>query len=118
MSTTSDATSVAPDLTDPIWTIEHVARCFHRSVDTAREYTGRDDFPAARRLGDAGGQLLWTREDVLAWFLTLPLVPAAARRRRRVDAPALVAPAPAKPGAYNPSYKPRARRAASKGRTA
>ena len=118
MPTTANASSVTPDQTDPIWTIEHIARCFHLSVDRAREYTGRDDFPAARRLGDAGGRLLWTREDVLAWFLTLPPVPAAARRRRRVDSPAPAVPAPAKPGAYRPSYKPRARRAASKGRAA
>lgn len=51
--TANNASSVAPDLTDPIWTIEHIARCFRLSDDRARDYTSRDDFPAARRLGDS-----------------------------------------------------------------
>jgi hypothetical protein len=33
------------DLSVPIWTIEHVAAAFHLSVDAAREYTYREDFP-------------------------------------------------------------------------
>ena len=39
------------DLFDPVFAIEHVAALFHVSVDTAREYTYRRDFPAARLLG-------------------------------------------------------------------
>ena len=33
------------DLSVPIWTIEHVAAAFHLSVDAAREYTYRENFP-------------------------------------------------------------------------
>ena len=48
--TTTNALSRA-DLLDPVFTIEHVAALFHVSVDTAREYTYRRDFPAAHLLG-------------------------------------------------------------------
>jgi hypothetical protein len=60
------------DLSVPIWTIEHVAAAFHLEVDTAREYTYREDFPRPR----AGfSRNLWTREEVLAWFTALPSKP-------------------------------------------
>ena len=59
----------AISLNDPIWTIEHVAWTFHVAVDTAREYTYRQDFPASHVLGS---RLLWDREDVLRWFRALP----------------------------------------------
>jgi len=36
------------DLQVPIWTIDHVAAALHTSVDTAREYTYRTDFPAPK----------------------------------------------------------------------
>jgi hypothetical protein len=46
------------DLSVPIWTIEHVAAALQLSVDTAREYTYRTDFPHPR----AGfSRDLWTR---------------------------------------------------------
>lgn len=57
------------DLSVPIWTIEHVAAVLHLSVDTAREYTYRPDFPAAK-VGFARN--LWLCEEVLAWFAQLP----------------------------------------------
>ena len=57
------------DLSAPIWAIEHVAAALHLSVDTAREYTYRAGFPAAK----AGfARNLWLREEVLAWFAELP----------------------------------------------
>ena len=56
------------DLSVPIWTIEHVAAAFHLSVDAAREYTYRKDFPRPR----AGfSRNLWTRQEVLDWFTGL-----------------------------------------------
>lgn len=53
----------------PVFTIEHIAALFHVSVDRAREYTYRDDFPASF---DLGARNLWDREEVLTWFRTLP----------------------------------------------
>ncbi len=73
-----------PDLDDPVWTVQHLAACFHVTVDTAREYTYRDDFPGSHLLG---ARLLWDREDVLAWFRGLPAQTAAARRRTRATPP-------------------------------
>jgi predicted DNA-binding transcriptional regulator AlpA len=67
------------DLADPVFTIQHVAALLHVSVDTAREYTYRDDFPAAAWLG---ARLLWDREEVLAWFRGLPRQAAADRKRK------------------------------------
>lgn len=78
-----------PDLNDPVWTIAHVARCIHVTVDRARDYTSRPTFPGARRLGATTGKLLWTREEVLAWFANLPAVSAADRRRTSAAAPLL-----------------------------
>ena len=57
------------DLQVPIWTIEHLAAALHASVDTAREYTYRTDFPAPKA---PFARNLWTREEVLAWFDQLP----------------------------------------------
>ena len=57
------------DLQVPIWTIEHLAAVLHASVDTAREYTYRTDFPAPKA---PFARNLWTREEVLAWFDQLP----------------------------------------------
>ncbi|TQL60137.1 helix-turn-helix protein [Oryzihumus leptocrescens] len=76
------------DLSDPIYTIETVAALLHVSIDTARQYSYRADFPAARELG---ARLLWDREELLAWFRALPRRTAADRRR----AAAPEAPAPA-----------------------
>jgi hypothetical protein len=77
--TTINAASTVPDLGDPIWTVEYIPLCFHIEVDTTREYTARDDFPAPRRLSPGGGRLLRPREDVLAWFVRLPTMPAGSR---------------------------------------
>ena len=46
------------DLSDPIWTIDHVAAALSVSVDTAREYTYRADFPAPKA---AFSRNLWRR---------------------------------------------------------
>lgn len=94
------------DLTDPVWTIQHLAACFHVTVDTAREYTYRDDFPGSHLLG---ARLLWDREDVLSWFRDLPSQTAADRRRRET-APAMPATTSLRPAA---SYRPRASRRAA-----
>ena len=57
------------DLQVPIWTIEHVAAALHASVDTAREYAYRTDFPAAKA---PFARNLWARAEVLARFDQLP----------------------------------------------
>jgi hypothetical protein len=90
-----------PALADPIFTIEHVAALLHVTVDAAREYTYRADFPGARM---PGARLLWDREDILAWFRALP-TKSTADRRRAAAAPV----APQRP--RTSSYTPRARRA-------
>lgn len=57
------------DLSDPIWTIHHVARVLHLSVDRAREVSYSAGFPAPR----AGfSRNLWLRAQVLDWFEALP----------------------------------------------
>lgn len=57
------------DLSDPIWTIHHLARALHLSVDRAREVTYSPTFPAPR----AGfSRNLWRRAQVLDWFDALP----------------------------------------------
>jgi hypothetical protein len=86
-----DNTDWALSPNDPIWTIEHISCVLHVAVDTAREYTYRDDFPASR---DLGARNLWPRDEVLAWFMQLP------PRQRREATPAPMA-APAR-RAYRP----------------
>ena len=68
MNTTHTPLS-ALDLSSPVYAIESIALLLHVSVDTARQYTYRKDFPAPRVLG---ARNLWMREDVLAWFAALP----------------------------------------------
>lgn len=101
------------DLADPVWTIEHVARCFGLSVDRAREYAARDDFPEARRLGGGRGRLFWTREGVLAWFSGLPSLSAAERRLPASAAASTAASCLPAASGYKPAYRPRARKNAS-----
>jgi hypothetical protein len=68
-TTSAGAPALPVDLSDPIWTIHHLARALHLSVDRAREFTYTADFPAPR-----GGfsRNLWLRPEVLDWFATLP----------------------------------------------
>jgi hypothetical protein len=54
---------------DVVYTIEHVAALFHVTVDSAREYTYRQDFPPAHQLG---ARLLWDREEILACSAPCP----------------------------------------------
>jgi hypothetical protein len=70
-ATTSAAGALAlrVDLSAPIWTIHHVARALHLSVDRARELTYTAGFPAPR---SGFSRNLWLRQDVLAWFEKLP----------------------------------------------
>ncbi len=106
------------NLSDPIWTIEHVAAAFDLSVDTAHEHTYRPGFPVPK---DGFSKNLWRREDVLAWFAELPGRP---RRRSRPTntagaatgaatgsmQPGTAAARPASPAAPGVrSYKPRSR---------
>jgi hypothetical protein len=95
-------------LSDPVWTIQHLATCFHVSVDTAREYTYRGDFPGTHLLG---ARLLWDREEVLSWFRCLPSQTAADRRRETGPAvPATVTTYVPRPAG---TYRPRASRRAA-----
>jgi hypothetical protein len=111
------------DLSVPIWTIEHVAAAFHLSVDAAREYTYRTDFPRPR----AGfSRHLWTRQEVLDWFAALAPKPRGRAGRgtgtvstatvartasRPADTRPAAAPAGTRPGGRPSgapkSYKPR-----------
>lgn len=89
---------MTPNLDQPIWTIDHVSAALHVSVDTAREYTYRTDFPRPKAPFHAH---LWCREAVLAWFRSLPDKPQTERRQ------ALPTPAPS--GADVPQGTPPAR---------
>ena len=66
---TSTHDTVQPDIADPIYTIEHVARLLHVSVDRAREYTYQHAFPAPFILG---ARHLWDRQEILDWVRSLP----------------------------------------------
>ena len=89
MATTSASSAIEirrqPNLSDPIWTVEHVATCFGLSVDRTRDYTREEGFPAARRLAGDAGRLYWHRDAVLDWFLQLPIVTRQQRRRTTTD---------------------------------
>jgi len=104
--TTTDhqVVELLPDLNDPVWTIAHVARCFHVTVDRARDYTSRPSLPGARRLGATTGKLLWPREEVLAWFADPPAVSAADRRRTSAATPP---PSRTASGRARTAYTPR-----------
>jgi hypothetical protein len=102
--TETRAAGATADLTDPIWTVEHIAGCFHIKVVTAREYTYR----AFAAPGDSPP----TGAGTSGSGPTCSLIhrPPAARRRResaaaeRTHAPAATLTAPAK----NPrSYRQR-----------
>jgi hypothetical protein len=60
------------DTRDAVYTIEHVAALFHVKVDSAREYTYRQDFPPAHQLG---ARLLWDRDEMVGRLLRLSLLP-------------------------------------------
>jgi hypothetical protein len=105
------------DLSVPIWTIEHVAAAFHLSVDAAREYTYREDFPRPR---DGFSRNLWTRQEVLDWFAGLPPkprgrtgrgkgTPSTATVARTTPRPAGTRPAPAAGRLVPPSRTRRGR---------
>jgi hypothetical protein len=72
------------ELSRPIWDINHVADALFVTIDRAREYTYRADFPAAK---DGFAKNLWLREDVLDWFAGLQHRPA--KRSARGRAPVL-----------------------------
>lgn len=92
------------DLSVPIWTIEHVAAGFHLSVDAAREYTSRTDFPRPR----AGfSRHLWTRHEVLDWFAGLAPKPRGrAGRGTGTVSTATVARTAARPANTRPASAP------------
>jgi predicted DNA-binding transcriptional regulator AlpA len=87
------------DTRDVVFTIQHVAALFHVKVDSAREYTYRQDFPPAHQLG---ARLLWDRDEILAWFRSLPRLTLADRRRGEsvVAVEAVVAPRAARTSQY------------------
>jgi hypothetical protein len=96
---TSNPALTQVDTRDVVYTIEHVAALFHVKVDSAREYTYCPDFPPAHQLG---ARLLWDREEILAWFRSLPRLTLADRRRGESDvaAEANVAPRAARTSQY------------------
>lgn len=58
------------DLSSPVWTLGHFAQAFSISTRTAREYSRRHGLPAPRTIG--GRDLLWLREEIVAWFVAQP----------------------------------------------
>lgn len=116
-SSASTAAAVTPwlpvDLSDPIWTIHHVARALHLSVDRAREFTYTADFPAPR----AGfSRNLWLRSEVLDWFDKLPTgerrtATTATRARRDIgNQNGTSRRDSSRPGGTKRTYKPRTAR--------
>lgn len=90
------------DLAVPIWTIDHVAAGLHLSVDAAREYTYRPDFPRPR----AGfSKNLWTRTEVLDWFAGLPLKPRGRAGKGTVSTATVARTAP-RPAGTRPASAP------------
>lgn len=85
------------DLNRPIWDINHLADALFVTVDRAREYTYRADFPAAKH---GFAKNLWLREEVLDWFAGL------AGRTGEQPAPAAVRVVSDQGTAFKP-YTPR-----------
>jgi predicted DNA-binding transcriptional regulator AlpA len=104
-----NSTTLAVDINHPIFTLHHVAAFLHVGVDRARHYVARPDFPRPRRLTDGGGRHLWLRDDVLQWFMGLPLLPAPVVPDQRTAQPAQPVPQPVQ----HSTYRPRPRRAVS-----
>ena len=107
MTTSHSTTSAAladPDLTDPLFAIEHLARLFLVAVDTAREYTYRADFPKPIKVGR---RCLWVPDEVLAWIRKQPRFSVDQRKKTAAQvAPSVQAATP------QMRYKPRKRRGA------
>ena len=82
-----------PDLllSDPIWTVKHVAKAFNMTEDRARRHTYRPDFPRPKQGFDTN---LYCREAVLAWFRDLDEIPATAAMERRAREVAKATQAP------------------------
>jgi hypothetical protein len=103
------------DLPAPIWGIEEIAAVLELEVDSAREYTYREDFPRPR---DGFSRNLWTREKVLDWFAGCR---TSARSRRQGHAqqgdggphrvPSGRHPRGHGPGRHPPDRRPSGRRA-------
>lgn len=102
--TTTPALS-APDLTDPLFAIEHLARLFFVEVDTAREYTYRADFPQPIKVGR---RWLWLPDEVMGWTRKQPRF--TVDQRKRGAAPVTPAAQSAVP---HSNYKPRKSRRAA-----
>lgn len=85
-SNSTDPVLSAPDLTDPMFAIEHLARLLYVEVDTAREFTYRDDFPKPIKIGR---RWLWFPDEVLGWARKQPRY--SVDQRKRTPAP-VVAP--------------------------
>lgn len=87
-----------PDLhlSDPIWTVKHIAKAFNITEDRARRHTYRPGFPRPKEGFDAH---YYCREAVLAWFRNLEEIPPTAaierRARERAKAAQLPTQAPA-----------------------
>jgi hypothetical protein len=84
--------------------LEHLDRLFLVEVDTAREFTYRDDFPQPIKVGR---RWFWFPEEVLAWTRQQPRFSVAQRKRTPAPAPA--------PAAAHSTYT---RRTPKAGRTA
>lgn len=108
------------DLSDPVWTIEHVQRVLRLGLRATRTAVSTTGFPAAFRLNASPtARLYWLREDVLAYFATLasqaqPAVPTVQveARTRPVTAARQARPAPAVGRSAHRSRAPMTREAA------
>ena len=82
-SASADALTT-PDLTDPYYAVEHVARLLFLAVDTIRDLTYQPGFPSPIK---AGRRWLWQREEVLTWLGTQRRYSPDDRRRLSAPVP-------------------------------
>jgi hypothetical protein len=82
------------ELTDPIWTVEHLALALRQGERATRTLVASAGFPAAFRLNDAPtARLYWLREHLLSHFASLsaPARPAPAPPQCRPAGPGAAA---------------------------
>ena len=83
----------APALTDPIWTVEHIALALRREVRSTRAVIAQPGFPPAfQPIPGANTRKYWMADQVLAHFAALRPGPTASAAAPTAAGPA-VAPA-------------------------
>lgn len=76
------------ELTDPVWTVEHLALALRQGERATRTLVTEPAFPAGFRLNDAPtARRYWLRQQVLDHFASLSVAPATRRTPARRPAP-------------------------------